>query len=68
MSDSIMLITCSTLYRVVLNETNVAQPRSHRLRRTCSTLYRVVLNETVPVALEDFYNLDLQYPLSGRTK
>src|SRR6266702_737696 len=38
--------SCSTLYRVVPNETTIERPCPKRFRDTCSTLYRVVPNET----------------------
>ena len=43
---SLALTSCSTLYRVVLNETIMATKISKKLAAACSTLYRVVLNET----------------------
>ena len=40
----------------------------HSRLNPCSTLYRVVLNETEEVADIIREWLNLQYPLSGRTK
>ena len=58
-SNGIRDESCSTLYRVVLNETPVNSARYNQAL-SCSTLYRVVLNETALSRIKVEMIFDLQ--------